>query len=172
MNNKEDSDALDELAEAEWRVGEEVTILVSGTTLALGIPGFGGEVYGRGAVVRVTIDTLTYRQDELEWIGNPDQQLRKWGVQRVARGRIELDPWDKKGDPIWEIHREQARQLAHSQADPRERARALAEVQRKFGSMPTSVSTDILPGQSSEARKLAEDDFARSQRPRAVISSS
>jgi hypothetical protein len=147
-----------------WEVGDVVTVLVSGISVPWGVPGAGNTVCSRGQILRVDRDVLRHREDFLNLVADPAAQLKRWGVQRVARGSLDLERWEQRGDAEWLIARDSARTLANQIVNPDERAEAQREVQRRFGAgLPTSTSTEIRD--VGHQRRLADDAAARAQQP-------
>ncbi|HAN25222.1 MAG: hypothetical protein CMH36_06405 [Microbacterium sp.] len=166
MSNHEDDD-MDLLAPGPWTTDDTVTVLVGGATANFGTPGFGATVYRRGDVIRVTPATLEAQSALLALVGDVDAQLRRWGVQKFARGTVDLERWSEKGSAEWIIARDAARQVAAATVDPVERAQRYADIQQRFGSAPAPKATQYRD--LAAERRAADDEHARSQRPRGVI---
>lgn len=153
-----------------WELGDEVTVLVAGISVPWGLPGSGNFVCRRGDVLKVTRDTLLHQADFLALVADPAAQIERWGIQKLQRGRLDIERWAKRGDREWLDARNAARDLAHQIIDPTERAEALREVARKFGPGPaTSTSTELR--NVSQQRRLADDAAARAQQGRHVVQS-
>lgn len=165
---EEDFEILADDAEP-WNVGDEVTVTHAGLSLPWGIPGFGNTVCRRGDVLKVTQDTIKHRQDILRLIESPDAQIERFGEVRILRGRHDIPAWTKQGDAEWILARDRERYLANQIVDPNERAAALTAVNKKFGTVPTSTSTEIR--NTSQQRRLADDAAARAQHGRHTIQS-
>lgn len=173
MNTDTDTDDLDidVLAEDDsrpWAVGDEVTVLVAGISVPWGIPGFGNTVCSRGDVLQVTSDTLRHRQDFLQLVADPEQQIEKWGEIRIVRGRHEIASWTEIGSGDWHRARNRERDRANMILDPAERAEAIRAINTKYGTQPTSTSTEMR--NFSERRRLAEDAARRAQQRHSIKS--
>jgi hypothetical protein len=154
-----------------WAVGDIITCVVGGATANFSIPGFGGETYRRGDRITVTSDTLEHQAKLLALVEDADEQVRRWGQQKFARGPLELERWLTKGDAEWIIAKDAARAIANQIIDPAERARELTEINARFGRVPTSTSTDNRAATSYLARKTAQEDFERQQLGRHIVHS-
>jgi hypothetical protein len=170
MSTDTTDDDFDELrGPDEWREGDEVTCVHSGTTVAWGAPLMGSShhVLARGQVLVVDAGTLEHRADLLSLIADEQRQVERWGQVRLVRGAVEIEPWDAVGDAIWILERDRAREIANQQIDPRDRLRMHAEIKARFGAAPTPRSTNQYRDIAAE-RRLADDRYARSQQPREV----
>jgi hypothetical protein len=154
--------------------GDEITILTSGISVPSGDWLIGGTVMSRGDVFRVSPEQIAASHDRygtpggIMLAGDPEEQIRRWGVQRFHAGRLDLDPW-QRGDETWVEQREIARRAAHAEPDPERRAAALAAVHEKFGAGP-STSTHVpikengywqRKGEEIEARRVRDGQVHR-----------
>lgn len=137
-------------------VGDVLHVLCGGL-LAFGLALKRGDVITvTGEMVQSTID-----RNGDSWCSDLSEagQLARWGDVRFGLGAWPQDlmPW-LPGSPEAFEAREEARKRAHRLEDPHERAEALAEVQRVFGSAPTSRT---LNSAADPSARLAQDQRDR-----------
>lgn len=171
MTEHDDTEDIDILRESgEWREGDVVSCLRGGTTVAWGAPIMGAaSVLSRGQRLVVDRDTLEHRRDLLALIDDHDRQVARWGEVRLVRGAVDVEPWAERGDALWIVHRDAARQIAAATVDPVERQKRYADIQQRFGSAPTPKATQYTD--LTQQRREADDAYARSQQPRHIVRS-
>lgn len=124
------------------KAGDVVHALVSGFTFPGSLELTGGRVTRRGEDITITDDMLEAAKDRRgasfwDLVDDPDGQVARWGHEVFRRGSApdDMETWTP-GSPEHQLARERARQDAWTLPDPRERAAALQEVQRRYGALP------------------------------------
>lgn len=126
--------------------GDQIHFVASGLMLHTGGESFvSASVVGqRGQTVTVTQKLIEANTDTegvcaLDLVDDPDEQIRRWGEQKIARGQAPeaMHPWPR-GSVEEDIAREKALAAAYALPDDERRAQELAEVRRVFGRKATS----------------------------------
>lgn len=168
-------DNYDELTPEPLNVGDQFHVRVP-TTIRTADTFGSAHVFPRGATLTVSeelvrANTNARGQSWISIIHDTDAQIAKWGEVRFGVGPFPADAetWGQPGDRDWHDQRAAARDAAHALISPAERAAALAEVQRRFGPLATSTSTEIR--NVGQRRALAEDAARRATQRRGIITS-
>ncbi|MGN7965054.1 hypothetical protein ACTJKK_03155 [Microbacterium sp. 22179] len=111
-----------------------------------------GKVLSRGENFTVTEAEYELSKDRLgrSWLDmTPDEQVKRWGMQKFGTGPAPSDMAFGSDDEGYQYRqgtraREEAQLISH----PKERAAALAEVERKYGSAlhPVAQGPQHIPG--------------------------
>lgn len=104
------------------------------------------QTMNRGEHLTITEEIIAASKDRfgnswLELLDDEAAQERRWGKPMFTRGKVVLDPWERRGDPVWAQHRDRARAAAHALVDPNEKAAAFRAIDKRFGKAPTDGQT-------------------------------
>lgn len=170
--NDSNADDLDLLSDEEtipeagvpWKPGHTFTVL-DAMSINVGRPlVYPSYVYVRGSVVTITADTIEFQGWLLALIDDEAEQLSRWGKVRLRRGTHHVEPWEKYGDPVWEIHEREARRIALAQIEPADRRAALEKVAERFGPHQTPRGSSFTYTHTAALRREADERAAQQER--------